>query len=183
MSEISRRSASLLALGCAASLLGAGIGRASEAPGHAPGHAKEGPVGTGLPLPRYVSLKSERINARAGPGGQYPIDWVFVRRGLPVEITQEFEHWRKVRDFDGAGGWVHTNLLSSRRTALIRGPQTRDLRREADARADTVARTEPGVIARVLKCRDGWCQVSVADRKGWIVKDQIWGVYPNEQFD
>lgn len=136
-----------------------------------------------LPLPRFVSLGSERINARTGPGGQYPIDWVFVRRGLPVEITQEFELWRKVRDMDGAEGWVHKSLLSGRRTALVRGPQTRELRREPEERAPTVARAEPGVIARLLKCRGTWCQVAVADRRGWIGKAALWGVYPDEQLD
>ena len=145
--------------------------------------AKAGEAAATGPLPRFASLGSERINARTGPGNQYPIDWVFVRRGLPVEITQEFELWRKVRDMEGAEGWVHKSLLSGRRTALIRGPQTRELRREADEHTPTVARAEPGVIARLLKCRGTWCQVSVADRKGWIGKTQLWGVYPDEQLD
>lgn len=146
--------------------------------------ARAGDTGNGtLALPRFVSLGSERINARTGPGGQYPIDWVFVRRGLPVEITQEFELWRKVRDMEGAEGWVHKSLLSGRRTALIRGPQTRELRRDPDERTPAVARLEPGVITRLLKCRGTWCQVSAADRKGWIAKTQLWGVYPDEQVD
>lgn len=136
-----------------------------------------------LPLPRFVSLGSDRINARAGPGVKYPIEWVFVRKGLPVEVVAEFEYWRRVRDIEGAEGWVHKSLLSGRRTALIRGPQSRELKREPDQREPAVAQAEPNVIGRLHRCRGAWCQMSVADRKGWIQRSQIWGVYAEEQFD
>jgi SH3-like domain-containing protein len=136
-----------------------------------------------LALPRFVSLGSDRINARVGPSVRYPIEWVFVRKGLPVEVVAEFEHWRRVRDVEGAEGWVHKGLLSGRRTALIRGPQTRELRREPDERQPVLAQAEPGVIGRLHRCRGGWCQMSVGDRKGWIRRNQIWGVYAEEQFD
>jgi SH3-like domain-containing protein len=142
-----------------------------------------GEAGTGMPVPRFAALGSDKINARAGPASRYPVEWVFVRRGLPVEITQEFEFWRKVRDLDGAEGWVHKSLLSGRRTVLIRGPQTRELKREPDERTAAVARVEPGVIGRLLKCRGAWCQVSIADRRGWLPKPVLWGVYADEQIE
>ena len=137
----------------------------------------------GLPLPRFAALGSDKVNARAGPGTRYPVDWVFVRRGLPVEITAEFELWRKVRDAEGAEGWVHKSLLSGRRTALIRGPQQREIKREPDERAPTVAQAEAGVIGRLHRCRDALCQMTVADRRGWIRRSQIWGVYPDEKIE
>jgi SH3-like domain-containing protein len=138
----------------------------------------------GLPVPRFVSLKSDRVNARAGPGQRYPVEWVFVRRGLPVEVVAESDLWRRVRDMEGVEGWVHKGLLSGQRTALIRGPQTRELRREPDEAAATVAQAEPGVIGRLHRCRGSWCQMSVGERnKGWVRRNQIWGVYTDEQFD
>jgi SH3-like domain-containing protein len=138
----------------------------------------------GLPVPRFVSLKSDRVNARAGPGQRYPVEWVFVRRGLPVEVVAESDLWRRVRDMEGVEGWVHKGLLSGQRTAVIRGPQTRALRREPDEAASAVAQAEPGVIGRLHRCRGGWCQLSVGERnKGWIRRNQIWGVYTDEQFD
>jgi SH3-like domain-containing protein len=156
--------------------------RLSDGPAAAADAAK-GEESGGLPVPRFVSLGSDRVNARAGPGTRYPIEWVFVRRGLPVEVVAESDLWRRVRDAEGAEGWVHRGLLSGRRTALIRGPQTRELRREPDEKTAPVARAEPGVIGRLHRCRTGWCQMSVGDRKGWIRQTQIWGVYSEEQFD
>ena len=148
-----------------------------------PGRDGESERPGALPLPRFAALGSDKIHVRAGPGRQYPIEWVFLRRGLPVEITQEFELWRKVRDSEGAEGWVQKGLLSGKRMAMIRGPQTRDLHREPEEMSVAVARAEPGVIGRLLKCRGAWCQMSVGERKGWIQKAQLWGVYANEQID
>ena len=82
---------------------------------------------TGLPLPRFVSLAAERVNVRFGPGKQYPVNWMFARQGLPVEIIEEFDTWRKIRDHDGEEGWVHSSLLSSRRTIMVIG-EVRSLR-------------------------------------------------------
>ena len=88
---------------------------------------------TGLPLPRFVSLAADRVNVRFGPGKQYPVNWVFARKGLPVEIIAEFDTWRKIRDYDGEEGWIHSSLLSSRRTIMVTG-EVRDAAADAEHR-------------------------------------------------
>ena len=137
---------------------------------------------SGLPLPRFVSLGSDKVNVRAGPGVRYPITWQFVRKGLPVELVAEYEHWRKVRDQDGAEGWVHKNLLTGRRTALVHGGIA-SLLRKPDPEAETLAQVEPGVQARLLTCRSDWCQIEVSGQRGWLKRTQLWGVYANERFE
>ena len=134
---------------------------------------------TGLPLPRFVSLRSDEVNVRAGPGTRYPIAWTFVRAGLPLEVVAEFDVWRKIRDMDGAEGWVHTSLLSGERTAVILG-SVRTLISSPDAGGIPVVSAEPGVVGKVLECKGAWCRLEVAKRRGWLPRDQIWGTYPNE---
>lgn len=155
-------------------MLLAGAGSASEP-------ARSGPE-TGLPLPRFVAVGSNEVNVRTGPGSQYPIAWVFVRRGLPVEVVAEFEHYRKIRDRDGAEGWVHKNLLTGRRSALVTGA-IRSLHRSPDPSAPTVLLAEPGVQGRLLGCRAGWCEMEIAGRRGHLPQAHIWGAYPGENFD
>lgn len=134
---------------------------------------------SGLPVPRFVSLGSDRINVRRGPGTRYPIAWIFVREGLPVEVIAEFEHWRQIRDSEGAVGWVHKNLLSGERTVVVRdGLQA--LHREPYPASPAVARLQPGVIARVDQCRDAWCAVEIGNFDGWVMREYLWGVYPEE---
>lgn len=135
--------------------------------------------GDTLPLPRYVSLKKDEVNVRAGPGAQYPIEWIFSRQHMPVEVLQEFQHWRKVRDVEGAEGWVHSSMLSAKRYALVTG-ETRMLRRRPEAEAALAARLEPGVIAQILECQGQWCRVEIGSIKGWLTRAEFWGVYPNE---
>lgn len=137
---------------------------------------------SGLPLPRFVALGSDKVNVRAGPGVRYPIAWQFVRKGLPVELVAEYEHWRKIRDQDGAEGWVHKNLLTGRRTALVQGGMA-SLLRKPDPEAETLAQVEPGVQARLLTCRDDWCQIEIPSQRGWLKRTQLWGVYANERFE
>ncbi len=152
-----------------------------------PGSAQEvanGPV-SGLPLPRYVSLKSDRVNLREGPSKEHRTSWVFQRAGLPVEITAEFETWRRVRDADGTEGWVLHSLLSGRRTVLV-SPWSKNkgesfsLRETTSESAPVVATLEPGVIANVQSCQNAWCRVTVSKMSGYIKQDRLWGVYPNE---
>jgi SH3-like domain-containing protein len=146
-----------------------------------------GPV-TGLPVPRYVSLKNDRINLREGPSKEHRTSWVFQRAGLPVEITAEFETWRRIRDSEGAEGWVLHSLLSGRRTALVM-PWARNreeiipLLARADERAQLVARLSPNVLAHVKSCLGGWCRVGVGDLDGFVRQDRLWGVYPDERVD
>ena len=134
-----------------------------------------------LSIPRFVSLRSSEVNVRTGPGMQYPVVWVFVRAGLPVEIVATFDVWRKVRDIDGVEGWVHQNLLSGERRAIVLG-EVRTLTRTPTT-VQPVAMVEPGVVARVLECAGAYCRLDVAGHKGWLLREQIWGVYPNETLD
>jgi SH3-like domain-containing protein len=134
---------------------------------------------TGLPVPRFVSLASDRVNVRFGPGKQYPINWVFARKELPVEIIAEFDTWRKIRDSEGEEGWIHSSLLSSRRTIMVTG-QVRDLRRTPSADARVVLRAEPGVIGSLFDCEENWCRVEIEGRRGWLQRDEFWGTRPGE---
>ena len=132
-----------------------------------------------LPLPRFVTLRSNDVNVRVGPGMQYPVEWVYKRKDLPVEVVQEFDTWRKIRDSQGTEGWVAQGMISGRRGALIQG-ETRALRASGDPRAAIIARAEPGVIAKLLECPTEWCRIDVDGTRGWIPRAQIWGVYPQE---
>lgn len=140
-----------------------------------------GPV-TNLPLPRYVSLKAAEANARRGPSLTHRIDWVFQRRDMPLRITAEYGHWRRVEDRDGAGGWVHYSLLSGARTGIVE-TETTDLLSKPDVAAMIVARLERGVIVRLDKCGADWCALSAEGYKGWARKSALWGVQPEETFE
>jgi SH3-like domain-containing protein len=137
---------------------------------------------TNLPLPRYVSLKTNEGNARRGPGLTHRIDWVFSRAGMPLRITAEYENWRRIEDAEGAGGWVHYSLLSGTRTALVTAPML-DLRSTALPDGAVILQAEAGVIARLLECQLEWCWVSIAGEKGWAPKAALWGVDPQEVFE
>jgi SH3-like domain-containing protein len=134
---------------------------------------------TNLPVPRYVSLKTGEGNARRGPGLTHRIDWVFTRAGMPLRITAEFEHWRRIEDQDGMGGWVHYSLLSGVRTALITVDMA-EFRAGPDAGAEVVAQAELGVVAKLLNCTLDWCRISADGEKGWVPKTALWGVDPGE---
>ena len=137
--------------------------------------------GTGLPLPRFVSLRAGEVNLRTGPGIQYPVDWVYLRQNLPMEIIAEYGTWRKVRDWRGTQGWVHQSMVSGLRTLIITG-NNRTVRRKADFQSPPVAILEAGVIGKLLSCPDlnGWCRVDVAGNKGWLRRVDFWGVLKNE---
>ncbi len=137
---------------------------------------------SGLPLPRFVSFRADEINMRTGPGVQYPVDWVYARRGLPVEIIAEYETWRKVRDWEGTQGWVHQSMLSGKRTVIVTG-EMRNLRASPDAGSRMLARVEPGVIGALADCNGGWCRVTFGDEQGWLRHVDMWGVYKDEAFE
>src|ERR1051325_7013502 len=141
---------------------------------------------SGLPVPRYVSLKSDHVNVRAGPTKDNDVAWVYTRSGLPVEITAEFENWRRVRDSEGAEGWVYHSLLSGRRTAVITMKTKDDLASlydRPDATARVAARLQAGVVAQVKKCASGWCRVTGTGFDGWIEQQRLWGVYADEKVE
>ena len=141
---------------------------------------------SGLPVPRYVSLKSDHVNVRAGPTKDNDVAWVYTRTGLPVEITAEFENWRRVRDSEGAEGWVYHSLLSGRRTAVITMKNKDDLAQlyeRADPTSAIAARLQAGVVAQVKHCAAGWCHISGTSFDGWIEQQRLWGVYAGENVD
>lgn len=134
---------------------------------------------TNLPLPRFVSLKAAEGNVRRGPSLSHKIDWVLKRRNMPLEVTAEFGHWRRVRDKDGAGGWIHYSLLSGARTVIVE----RDLLplyAKPDATSQVNAYAEAGVVARLGTCIVDWCRISGDGQKGWVDKRALWGVAEGE---
>lgn len=133
------------------------------------------------PVPRFVSLKPNEVNSRVGPGPDYPLEWVYVKAGLPVEVLVEFDTWRKIRDSEGAEGWIHQSMLCGKRHAIVRGEETL-LYKSEDIQSQPLARIEKSVIVDLLKCQAGWCQVRIDDFKGWIPRASLWGVYPDENF-
>ena len=176
----------------------------APAPASAQG-AKTGPD-SGLPLPRFVSLKSGQANVRVGPGRDYRVEWVFTRPGLPLEIVAEYDNWRRIRDAEGSEGWIFGALLSGRRTAvaapwLLESENARPeggaaatpdratlaLRRKPAAEARVVARLEPGVVGTVVECDGEWCRfqphASKGEVTGWMRQIEIWGAYPGEVFE
>lgn len=137
---------------------------------------------SGLPVPRFVSLKSDYVNARVGPGKRYPIRWVYKRKNLPVEIVEEFAHWRKIRDMDGDGGWVHKSLLSGTRTGII-AEKSQNLYAKPDAMSRTVLRAGVTVIGILKECEPDWCLMDIDGHKGWVRKADVWGAKREEVFD
>ncbi|WP_234050468.1 MULTISPECIES: SH3 domain-containing protein [unclassified Xanthobacter] len=168
------RNLTALALAAVVTLAGAGMAVAAE-------------DGTsGLPVPRFVSLKADKVNVRNGPNKDQDVAWVFSRSGLPVEVTAEFETWRRIRDADGAEGWVYHSMLSLRRTALV-APwlknETVVLRAEPNADARVVARLEPGVLGNVKKCDGKFCRLTGEGFDGYVQQSQLFGVYPDEKIE
>ena len=137
-----------------------------------------GPV-TNLPLPRFVSLKVHEANVRRGPSLSHRIDWIFVRRDMPLQIVAEYGNWRRVIDREGLGGWVHYSLLSGNRTVIVDLDQ-QPLFSRPDTASPEVARLEAGVVARIDKCDQDWCRLSVGGYRGWVEKTSLWGVGPDE---
>jgi SH3-like domain-containing protein len=139
---------------------------------------------SGLPLPRFVSLKAGKVNVRRGPSSDHQVSWIFQRKGLPVEIVAESENWRRVRDSEGAEGWVLQNMLSGKRTALVAPWRKLDaipMYGAEKAQGGVVAKLEAGVVASVENCTGDWCAVDAEGYQGWIEQSMLWGVYPEEK--
>lgn len=134
---------------------------------------------SGFPLPRFASLRADEVNLRTGPGTRYPIEWVFRKEGMPVEITAEFDVWRRVRDWEGSEGWVHKSTLTGKRSLITTG-QRRSVYEESDASSRVLAQVEAGSIGQILSCEAFWCRVKFESVKGYLPKDAFWGSYEKE---
>lgn len=141
---------------------------------------------SGLPIPRFVSLKADKVNVRRGPSSDHAVAWMFQRKGLPVEIVAEFDNWRRVRDSEGEEGWILQNMLSGNRTAMVapwRHGESLPMYDRANPDGGTVARIAAGVVGEVEACDGQWCEVSAGGYDGYIEQSQLWGVYPGESVD
>lgn len=169
-----------LSLGCGLAILFTMLVNGAQAAGEITGTA------SGLPVPRFVSLKSDRVNVRGGPTRDNDVVWVFTRAGLPVEITAEYDNWRRIRDSEGSEGWVYHSLLSGRRTAIVHTKSKDELvalREKPDGDSPVVARLQDGVLSTVKNCANGWCEISGDRFSGFIEQTQLFGVYPNEKIE
>ncbi len=154
--------------------------------GTASAQAQTAGTASGLPVPRFVSLKADKVNMHIGPAKTYETKWVYQRAGLPVEITAEFENWRRIRDADGTEGWVYHSLLSGRRTGMVIAKSAEELvpvHEKPDVESAVTAMLERGVVAAVKRCSDGWCSINGRGFEGRIQQVRLWGVYPNEKVD
>jgi SH3-like domain-containing protein len=135
---------------------------------------------SGLPVPRFVSLKEDRVNVREGPSKDHRVLWIYTKKSLPVEVIAEHDIWRRIRDKDGSTGWVHGNLLDGRRTVIVEGVALAALRDKPEQDGRPVAWAEPGVVLSLKKCVPVWCEVAGEKAEGWIERARLWGLYADE---
>ncbi|MCF8469167.1 MAG: SH3 domain-containing protein [Parvibaculum sp.] len=149
--------------------------------------AREPGRATGLPVPRFVSLKSGRANVRRGPGTDFPIDWVYRKNGVPLEIIAESNNWRRIRDHDGDGGWIWHTMLAGERSIIVEGNagdgEPVAIHTGPDTMSDVIAYAQKGLVARVTACDSHWCHIDVQGYEGWARQSTLWGVYPGEAFE
>lgn len=148
------------------------------------GAAQERQVARKTPgdMTRFASLRADDVNVRAGPGVRYPVKWKFVQRNMPVQIIAEYDTWRKIRDWEGAEGWVHRAMLSSRRSLIMIG-QGQTMRKDATDDSAAVARLATGYVVMVSRCERVWCEVEADGYEGWIKRDSVWGIFPGEKLN
>ena len=152
----------------------------------APVRAASDTAPSGLPVPRFVSLKTDRVNVRGGPDKDHDVTFIFTRAGWPVEITAEFENWRRIRDSDGSEGWVYHSLLSGKRMAAVQLKSKTDLaalHAKPDEQSAVTAQLQSGVLGAVKHCTGAWCRISGDGFDGWIEQNRLWGVYPDEKVE
>jgi SH3-like domain-containing protein len=145
-----------------------------------------GDTTSSLPVPRFVSLKTDRVNVRGGPDKDHDVTFIYTRIGWPVEITAEFENWRRVRDSDGSEGWVYHSMLSGKRMAVVRLKPSVDLaplHAKPDTQSAVTARLQSGVLGVVKQCTGTWCRLAGQGFDGWVEQGRLWGVYPDEKID
>jgi len=130
-------------------------------------------------LPRFASLRSDDVNLRVGPGENYPIAWVFKRKDMPVEIIEQFQNWLRVQDWQGDKGWVLDRMVTAKREVVVSGT-TLGLRKAPAAGSPIVARAETGVIAKLVDLEGPWCRIEAGGYSGWVRREEVWGVFPDE---
>jgi len=172
----------IAAAGLVLALLAPSLSRAADDPPNPSGRAEQITRGSGLPVPRFASMRSDEVNVRTGPGTRYPVEWVFQRKNMPVEVISEFDTWRRIRDWTGATGWVHQSMLTGRRTVIVTAREA-VLLRTPEPGAAPVARLENAVQGQVLSCKGGYCRIDVQNQRGWIERKAVWGIYPSETID
>ena len=132
-----------------------------------------------LPVPRFVTIKFDEVNARTGPERDCPIEWVFIKKGEPIEVITEYDQWRKIRDIKGEGGWVHSSVISGKRSVVVVAKNTMPLLKSPGKYDQIVAKLVPQIRCSLYKCQKDWCQIGCKSYKGWIAKKYLWGVYPD----
>ncbi len=132
--------------------------------------------------PYWVSIDVDKAHLRTGPGRNYPANWRYQRRDLPLKVLDVYGEWRKVEDPSGTQGWMLRNFLDERRTGIVVGGVA-ELRSAPQLDAHINWRVEPGVVGRLSKCASNWCRFDVGGRKGYIEQSHLWGVEPGEVVD
>jgi SH3-like domain-containing protein len=165
--------------------VGAARAHAAASPDLPPGagQAAVRPTPSGLAVPRFASLKVERVNVRQGPSNQDPVAWVYIRKGWPVEIIAEQDVWRRIRDQDGQVGWVHTKLLDGARMAVLQGTSMQAIRVKPEPNGRPLAWAEPGVLVKLRHCDLSWCEVQGTNVDGFLERTALWGLLPNETIE
>ncbi len=165
--------------------LGAGTGLTHEVQAQDVTSSIRGSV-TKQPIPRFVSLKSSKVNGRGGPTKDHDVTWIYQRNGLPVEVTARIRQLARIRDWDGTESWVFHSMLSHKRSAMVRpraGEDLVPLREKAGGDSPVKAKLEPSVMASIKSCNGSWCRVTGDGFDGWIEQSRLWGVYPNEKVE
>jgi SH3-like domain-containing protein len=138
-------------------------------------------VASGLPVPRWVTIKAPRVNVRRGPALDQPVVWTYVRPGVPVEVIAEYDSWRRIRDAEGGTGWVKSAMLDGRRNVMVTGRVNTAILGAPKADADAVAFASPGLVAQLVSCAGEWCEISTRGYDGFVSRDRLWGVHDGER--
>jgi SH3-like domain-containing protein len=170
-----RVDAKSVALSC---LLAAGLGACGEhvAEGGDCPAAVRAKTESGYCVPRWVSLKRGEVAARKGPGKDYPEQWIYHVRGLPVQVVAETEEWRRVCDPDGGAAWVSRSMIDGRRTVMSLAPTPAPLHTRPAPDTPLTGLLNARALARLGRCQGGWCKVKAGGVSGWLAADRVWGL-------
>lgn len=135
---------------------------------------------SGLPVPRWVTVRAGRVNVRRGPSMDQDVVWTYVRPGQPVEIIAEYDSWRRIRDSNGETGWVKSAMLDGKRNVILTGRVNTAILNGPRADAGVVAYASPGLVAKLVACEGEWCEINARGYDGYVSRDRLWGVYASE---